>query len=116
MQGLLFLIVAAEGARRTAASHRIEFIDEDDARCCLTGLLKQITDARRRPPRTFPRTPNRRSRKTRPGLPVTLGILEKGHHLLEFEFRFLNAGYVGTGYLDILLDIDLGPRLGDRVP
>src|SRR6185437_11391365 len=45
VQGLLAFVVAASDTGAAMAADGIEFVDEDDARCRLLGLLEQVADA-----------------------------------------------------------------------
>ena len=47
IQRLLALVVSAAQAGAAMAAHRVDFIDEDDARCILLALLKQVAHAAR---------------------------------------------------------------------
>ena len=144
VERLLLLVVAAEGAGHAAAPQRIEFVDEDDAGRRLARLLEQVANARRADPDEHldelragdreerdpgltghgageqrlagARRPDQQNAlgNMRPEPAVALGILEKGHHFLQLEFRLVDAGHVGEGDLGVLLDIDLGARLADR--
>ncbi len=144
VQRLLLFVVAAKRAGRTAASERIEFIDEDDAGRSLARLLEEIANARRADTDEHLHefgagngkecdagfagyrageqglAGARRSDQQdplgnmSPEPAVAFRVLEKGHHFLQLEFCFLDAGHVGEGDLGVLFDIDLGPRLADR--
>ncbi|MCY1421289.1 hypothetical protein D9M71_369400 [compost metagenome] len=46
VEGLLLLVVAAEGAHATHLAQRIQLVDEDDAGRRLTRLLEQVADPR----------------------------------------------------------------------
>ena len=47
VQRLLALVVAAAEARATLAAHGVDFVDEDDARRILLGVLEHVAHARR---------------------------------------------------------------------
>ncbi|OQA28829.1 MAG: hypothetical protein BWY59_00654 [Verrucomicrobia bacterium ADurb.Bin345] len=46
IQRLLALVVAPADAAETTAAHRVDFINEDDARCVLLALLEHVAHAR----------------------------------------------------------------------
>ncbi|MNC32076.1 hypothetical protein D3C75_804180 [compost metagenome] len=46
VQGLLTFIVTTTQARATLAAYGVDFIDKDDARCCLLGLFEHVTHTR----------------------------------------------------------------------
>ena len=144
VQGLLLLVVAAEGAGRSAASERVELVDEDDAGRGLARLLEQIADPGGADADEHLHELGAGNREEcDPGFAghgageqglagagrsdqqnplghmgaepaVALGILEEGDDFLQFELGLIDAGDVGKGDLGVLFDIDLGPRLSDR--
>ncbi|MNV15432.1 hypothetical protein D3C71_1061590 [compost metagenome] len=46
VQSLFAFIVTTAQTRATLAAYGIDFIDEDNARCCLLGLLEHVTHTR----------------------------------------------------------------------
>jgi hypothetical protein len=47
VERLLALVVAAAQPRAALTAHRVDFVDEDDARRMLLGLLEHVAHARR---------------------------------------------------------------------
>ena len=46
VQRLFTFIMTTAQARATLAAYGVDFIDEDNARCCLLGLLEHVTHTR----------------------------------------------------------------------
>ena len=144
VQGLLLFIVAAKRAGSSAATKRIEFVDEDDAGRRLARLLEEVANPRRADPdEHFDEFRAGNGKERDPGFAgdgpgeqglagtrradqqdalgnmspeptVALRVLEKGYDFLQLEFCFIDAGHVGESDLGVLFDIDLGSRLADR--
>src|SRR6516165_2340320 len=144
VEGLLFLVVAAERAGASAAAERIELVDENDARRRFPRLLEQIPHASRayayehldelgardreerhaslagyctrqqRLASTRRAYQQNTFRNTRAQPPERGRIAQKGDELLQFGLRLVDASHILEGDLCIGLDIYLGARLTDR--
>src|SRR5262245_59861906 len=126
------------------SAHRVNFVDEDDAGRVLLTLLKQVATTRGANAHKHldeVGTRNREERNVRfagdstrqqclagsrwshhqdtLGNPTTkllklLRLLEKLDNLLQFLFRFFNAGHVFKGHALLLVVEQLGARLAKR--
>ena len=138
VQGLLPLIMAAPQACATLASHRINLIDEHDARSMLLGLVKQITDTgsthahehlhkvrtadgeKRHPCLTGNRLGQQGLACTRRAekqhalgdfgaqLVELLRLLQKLHNLLQLLLCLISTCHIGKMHLDLVAAAHLG--------
>jgi len=131
-------VPAQPGKRPAGTPQRIEFVDEDDGRRRLAGLLKQVAHPRRAHPhehlhelrtadgeKRHPGFPRQRPRqqglaRTRrshqehafgnPGaeLAVARRVFEKRQNLLQFGLGLVHAGHILEADPGVAFDIDLG--------
>ena len=141
---LLLVDPPPKRAGDTASAQRVELVDENDAGRGLARLLEQVAHPRGADAdkhldelgagngkerhaglagdrfRQQRLAGSRRSDQQNPlwhpraEPAIRLRIAQKGDQLLQFEFRFIDAGNVLERHLRVGLDIDLGARLAHR--
>ena len=143
VQGLLTLVIAAAKTGAALTTHRINLVDEDDARCVFLGLLKQI--AHTAGTDTHKHLDEFRAGNREEGNPCftsnsfgeqgfagarrahqqnafgdlgansseAVGVLEEVDDLGEFELGTFNAGDIFKGHLGLGFHLDPGFALAE---
>ena len=144
VEGLLFFIVPAQARKGpSCAAQCVEFVNEDDGRCRLAGLLEQVAHPRcahthkhldklaaRHGKEGYTRFARHRFgqqglagagrphqqhafRDVGAQATIVLGVFQKIHHLHQLLFGFVHPGHIRKVHARVVHHIDFGAALAD---